>query len=178
MPSEQEVVVIACHGNPNTLMGSYQKEVWLDRSTINQLKYKKIRYIVLLGCDAGHYDYRSSNIARALADRTKATVIAADGTVDNTWTDPKVYHQPLKLSQWYTFTSDPGRALQGWLAYVPNNNDGGRLYQIGSGTINNYEESFWTGKLKKKGSNTNFTGTVADILMTLYYGSNKSLPVY
>lgn len=109
MPNDQEVVVIVAHGEPGKLMGSNKihNPVLLNAtsSDMAKLQKKSIKTIVLISCNAGHYDKRTSNIARMLADRMNATVIASDGTVEKIW-GPSLntyFYKSLKDTTWESY---------------------------------------------------------------------------
>lgn len=48
---------------------------------VESLEKKPVRRLILLGCNAGHYDYRKSNIAFAFKQKIEGVCIASDGTV-------------------------------------------------------------------------------------------------
>ena len=148
MSYTQHVVVIDTHGTPTGLFGSLSDEdVLLDTSTVKNLNFKKISYIVLLGCNCGHYDYKNNNIARVLADRFQCTVIACDGTVKATTTyasSPFTYSEIDKygwllpiadeaFASWCWLAKSKRNYYYGWLAYVPknsSNNYKGKILQL------------------------------------------------
>ena len=137
MKDNQTVVVINSHGSPTQLCG-------LSTADIKKLNYKHIGCIVILGCNIGHYDYRTENVARAFADRFHCPVIACDGTVsfynDGTSSNPHYVYKPSNGVTWNNYcrgkySGRAGHACYGWLAYFPKyQSDGhyvqGRLYQI------------------------------------------------
>lgn len=139
LPETQYVVVIGTHGTPTTLKGYYGNTI-LTTSDVNNLKWKNISYIVLLGCNNGHYDHRANNLARTFADRFKCTVIASDGTVKLSSiihiTNPKTqfdYFTPVADAEWEKYNKSKRAGCYGWLAYVPktvSNHYEGKLYQL------------------------------------------------
>lgn len=77
-------VVINTHGTPEILckqVVSSKDEDALTINEINNLNYKKVDTLVLLGCNAGHYEYVTTNVAYAFSKRISGCVIASDGTV-------------------------------------------------------------------------------------------------
>lgn len=48
---------------------------------IDALEFKSIDVLILLGCNAGHYDYKWSNVAYAFNKRITGCVVASEGTV-------------------------------------------------------------------------------------------------
>lgn len=145
MSYNQTFVVINTHGTPDSLQGI------LSASNIKKLNYKNIRCIVLLGCNCGHYSYRTTNIARAFADRFNCPVIAADGTVYYAGRKPDGKNNPKADSTWKSLAKkagDTGSLNYGWMVYIPKNSS------------NNYQ-----GKLYTMGR---FNATVKDLLYTYY----------
>ena len=155
MSYKQTVVVINTHGDPTSVCG-------MDASDIKKLQFKQIDYIVLLGCNAGHYDWRSDNIARAFAEKFHCTVIACDGAVASYLSSDNHTYWPQPYASWKDGCAKKGstrKNVYGWLAYVPKssaNNYQGKLYQIG-----------------KKGSGM----SVYEMLMKYSSGNKTSLPV-
>lgn len=137
MRDNQTVVVVNSHGTPTQLCG-------MSVADIKKLQYKQIGCIVLLGCNIGHYDYRTENVARAFADRFHCPVIACDGTVvcwnEGTTSNPHYMYKPHNGVKWNDYCRDKysgraGHACYGWLAYFPKYQSNGyyvqgRLYQI------------------------------------------------
>lgn len=137
MPDNQFIVVINTHGTPTSLDGI------LSTSGVSSLKWKNISYIVLLGCNCGHYDYRTNNIARTFAERFGCSVIASDGTVKvgkNILGQYNGKNLPQSNQAWKDYCTQAGSnrgntsLCYGWLVYVPKNVSNyyqGKLYQIG-----------------------------------------------
>ena len=78
---KSEIVVIETHGSPNSL--STKSGTTLYRT--NHLPGNKFnlyaRVVLLLGCNAGHYDHRYNNVAYAIAQKVPfGIVVASDGT--------------------------------------------------------------------------------------------------
>ena len=73
-----ECVVINIHGDPLKIA---LEDKFVDVDMSNELRTKQVKKLILLCCNAGHYDYRSSNIAIALRKKIKGPCIASDGTV-------------------------------------------------------------------------------------------------
>ncbi|MBR5658519.1 MAG: hypothetical protein IKX10_03890 [Lachnospiraceae bacterium] len=155
MPDDQFIVVINTHGYPDKLLPDGPKTMqqaiyWMlnppnplfDVKDINKLKYKKISYIVLLGCNTGHASMATKNLARAFSDRFNTTVIAPDGT-DSFWSEGGTYHyKPINdaLGEFASYSG--GRStVYGWLAYTPANSSNGytkAVYQIANGWMYMY----------------------------------------
>ena len=80
-----EVVVIDTHGSYSSIGkgdGIYANS--FHYSEFSKLKYKTgIKLVVLLGCNCGHYDHASSNMAWGFLKKTYGCVVASDGTVDS-----------------------------------------------------------------------------------------------
>ncbi len=151
MPSNQKVVVIDTHGDPSGLCGIGGENIIFSSSMMSQLKWKNISYIVLLGCNCGHYDKRTTNIARAFSDRFGVPVIASDGTVltskkHNTGkfesAAVKSYFWGTYYESWAKYNTSGRSDGYGWLVYTPKNSSNayqGKLYQISRGTYTVYE---------------------------------------
>ena len=154
MPDNQAVVVIDTHGTPTSFKNMEGNE-YFNTSQIKQLKSKTIGYIVLLGCNCGHYYYRTQNIARAFADKFNCPVIAADGTVDISRSKKYIFFGdvtgissvPVGDNEWKDLAVATGvkksslNLCFGWMVYIPknsSNNYQGKLYQMGrcNSTVN------------------------------------------
>ena len=126
--SAQDVVVINCHATPTKMdkggMGIK------DLSYISKLPFKHIKCLLLLGCNAGHYNYVWSNVAYEFSKRISGAVMASDGTVmslpglkftslgDSTW---KKYRDKKKSSR---------KKNIGWVMYSKTS-----FYSVGKKTI-------------------------------------------
>lgn len=73
---KQECVIIDSHATPFELSGL------INNRGIKHLKYKKIKKLILLGCNAGHMDYPDRNVACNFKRRISGVVVASDGTVE------------------------------------------------------------------------------------------------
>ncbi len=72
------------HANPSVLgngTGDGKDSDQLTISEIGSLDWQSIPVLILLGCNAGHYDYTYSNVAYAFSKRISGVVVASDGTV-------------------------------------------------------------------------------------------------
>ena len=77
--SAQDVVVINCHARPTSMNKGGMGITKL--SQITNLNFKTIKCLILLGCNAGHYDYIWSNVAYEFSKKISGCVMASDGTV-------------------------------------------------------------------------------------------------
>ena len=56
----------------------------MNTSDISNLENKNIDDLILPGCNAGHLDYKDSNVAAAFLQKiNEGSVLASDGTVYN-----------------------------------------------------------------------------------------------
>lgn len=81
-----DVIVLNSHANYYRLSdgsGSSADSSCLTISEINNLQYKSIGVLILLGCNAGHNDHIWTNVAEAFCKRISGCVVASDGTVDS-----------------------------------------------------------------------------------------------
>lgn len=74
-----EVFVVNCHANPTQMYNG------LTRSDVRNLKKLDCKCLILLGCNAGHYDYLWENLAFEFAKKVTGVVVASDGTVQSGW---------------------------------------------------------------------------------------------
>jgi len=125
-----DAVVINTHANPTALEGKDANGKWwsFDISMINNLHSKDVGEggMILYGCNAGHIDYKNSNVANAFAKKTKgAPVLAADGTVRSGGKILGLFgertYTPLNEKQFKRLRgiANPGstRDNQGWTVY-------------------------------------------------------------
>ena len=77
--SAQDVVVINCHASPTSMNKGGMGITKL--SQITNLNFKTIKCLILLGCNAGHYDYIWNNVAYEFSKKISGCVMASDGTV-------------------------------------------------------------------------------------------------
>jgi len=75
-----DAVIIDTHAGPDELTNNI---IWkLKASDIATFESKNMGVMMLFGCNAGHLDYKDTNIASAFANKVNgAPVYAADGTV-------------------------------------------------------------------------------------------------
>lgn len=151
MPDTQNVVVICAHGYPYGMKGEDPNPLVapiISTSSLKDLNWKNISKIVLLGCNTGHYDYRTENLARAMADKFRCTVIASDGTAFASGIYYGLYRfRPIGDPEWVKWGNKVGSSrtkyltgspaqyskCYGWLAYIPkelSNNYQGKLYRL------------------------------------------------
>lgn len=122
------IVVINTHANPWILGCGKSKPTAADQLTIaeiNELDYKAISVLILLGCNAGHQDYSQNNVAEAFSGRISGKVVASDGTVYSSWNS---FYYPIDVG----FTSKEDNTFKelcleertsvGWLVYISERN--------------------------------------------------------
>ena len=88
-----ECVVINSHANPTEL--STEVRDIATKSTVKSLKRKKVKRLIILGCNAGHDDYAFSNISYEFRKKVKGPVIASDGTVTSYSSTPTTETSPF-----------------------------------------------------------------------------------
>lgn len=73
---------ILSHGTPTSLgnCSKYNNKL-IDTAGIKKLKKKKIKKLIITGCNCGHQDYAYKNVAYCFKKKISGNVIAADGTV-------------------------------------------------------------------------------------------------
>ena len=179
MPDTQQVVVICAHGWPYGLQGEDTNPLIapiISTDSLKDLQWKNISKIVLLGCNNGHYDYRTNNLARAMADKFRCTVIASDGTVELVGLGGNGFghFRPIGDPEWVYWGDQVGSSrtkylygtesqyskCYGWLAYIPKE------------LSNNYQ-----GKLYRLDDVRNKYRMIYDILHNYSFGSKTVLPV-
>lgn len=107
---EFDVCVINCHASPTTLFSG------LSISEIRALKKIKCDCLILLGCNAGHDDWRWRNVAYEFSKKVTGVVVASDGTVESE--ELYRYLQTFKsiMDKYYYMYTD-NRKNYGWVVY-------------------------------------------------------------
>jgi hypothetical protein len=90
-----------------------------------QLNHKKVKRLIVLGCNAGHDDYAFSNIAYAFRKKVEGPVIASDGTVTSYSSIPATETSPffsIADSEWRSWRKKKkGKKKRknnaGWIMY-------------------------------------------------------------
>lgn len=67
---EYEVCVVNCHANPTSMYNG------LTTADIKKLKTVDCKCLILLGCNAGHYDYIWNNVAYEFSKKVTGVVVA------------------------------------------------------------------------------------------------------
>ncbi|MBO4767278.1 MAG: RHS repeat-associated core domain-containing protein [Lachnospiraceae bacterium] len=126
MPSEQAFVVVNTHGQPTYLNGSSNDRPFqmFHINDVKELEYKKIKAIILLGCNCGHYSFRDynrygiANIARVFADKFGTVVIASDGNVRAYSYASVPLTQKERGDAWSKYVNDGRTNNVGWIEYT------------------------------------------------------------
>ncbi|MDO4317506.1 MAG: RHS repeat-associated core domain-containing protein [Lachnospiraceae bacterium] len=136
-----DVVVLNGHGNQYSMTTGGLSCIPGNNninSVNNQLQYRTIKMLILLGCNCGHYDYREENLAYALSTRISGYVVASDGTVISYGRKYSLYgdvYLPVGLMKWGSKADNAFLDLcttsrnynWGWIAYK---NKSGKEVQI------------------------------------------------
>lgn len=89
-------------------------------SQISELNFKTIKCLILLGCNAGHYDYIWNNVAYEFSKRISGCVMASDGTVYSV-SGPKFASRADESWKEYTHKKNSSRKQNwGWVIYRAN----------------------------------------------------------
>lgn len=75
-----ECVVVNMHAEYENILYNYPNEN-LNIEMVKSLEKKPVKRLILLGCNAGHYDFRDANLAFAFREKIEGDCIASDGTV-------------------------------------------------------------------------------------------------
>jgi len=114
------MVVVDTHAYPYGFDYGKNSKDELDAYDVQGLGDKDIDSIVLLGCNAGHLDYKDDNMAATFATKYEDTlVVASDGTV-------KPYD--FGLDYWYESCYDKENVFKDWLLYGDRDNKGWHIY--------------------------------------------------
>jgi hypothetical protein len=106
----QDIVVVNCHANPTRM-----QNISIDE--IRRLKYKNIQALILLGCNAGHYDYKYENVAFEFSKKISGCVLASDGTVYSNTITPFL-SKPDATWKFYKNLKKSKRIVnRGWVVY-------------------------------------------------------------
>ncbi len=84
--SGYDIVVFNTHGSPIGLYNEVEANSIKDSDVltideIKKLKYKSLKLLLIIGCNAGHWNYIWENVAWAFSTRISGYVVASDGTV-------------------------------------------------------------------------------------------------
>ena len=106
--SNQDIVVLLCHGDPVSLTSS-MSTAYLNK----ELHYKKIKCLIILSCYSGHFGFIWNNIACTLSQKISGIVVASDGRVQ-----PSTYHHKFysntSADSW-EFWRDHKRSENKWM---------------------------------------------------------------
>jgi len=112
-------VVISSHGSPEVLSTETSILIW--NIQIPSLDKKDINRLVITGCDTGHLDRQSSNIASSFAKMINGgVVVASDGTVGSSLYDGinhKTYSSEPEYPLGYHSANGSARDNVGWVIY-------------------------------------------------------------
>lgn len=170
--SAKHYVVINTHGEPMSLLnssGGNKDEDILTISEIDNLSFKNIRVLILLGCNAGHYDYKWTNVAYAFSKRISGCVIASDGTVySGGWN----HNENSSINTSFSSIDDDEYLKWFWkqnssFIGVPRPNNGWSVYKYGRMTSTGY---LFNGKL---GTVLKINTLVNDVVNMNFYASYK-----
>lgn len=131
--SGYNVVLINTHATPRRLSNSsdnFGNGDSLFIYEIDNLEFKYIPVLILLGCNAGHYDYVWSNIAHAFSKRISGCVIASDGTVQANSRADVEFNSVLKQTFIDACIDNKKRKNYGWVAYRYKRNNGTSTYTV------------------------------------------------
>ena len=111
-------IIIDTHATPMALDGSgLNIQVF---SIAADFEEKKIDRLILLGCNAGHLNFRASNPAAAFLKKTGGgPVLASDGTVFNVGSDENGFssYESRNDTDFQSCIGTNGRANRGWVIY-------------------------------------------------------------
>jgi hypothetical protein len=121
-----ECVVINSHGNPNTIGDKDGLLFSMGANEMQNLVNQPYKSLIILGCNAGHYDYRAKNIASEFAKKAaygSPPVMASDGTVTGRWWPSGNYMcTNSERFRYWREEATPGsiRITKGWVTYQYN----------------------------------------------------------
>ena len=119
-----QTVVINMHGNPYSL-GWEDGTTILDSGGVAKLANKKMERLIVGGCNAGHCDFKDTNIAAAFAKKlgNSTPVLASDGTVQRM--PIPFYNNYFSMGDdtfiyWRNRGNGGNRTNLGWISYTYN----------------------------------------------------------
>lgn len=109
-------VVIDTHGSYSSLMNDKGWVLATCYTVKTELKDKKMKKLVLLGCDVGNIEKSTNNIAVEFAKKVEgALVVASDGTVNDGKRDFSLGFVPFRYVSdglgWYVYTYNSGKLI-------------------------------------------------------------------
>lgn len=122
-----DCVVILSHANPNVL--GFENGEAFTKSDIAALENKDVEQLILYGCNSGHTDYSTSNVASTFSKKVNgAPVLASDGTVA-----PGLTFFGLTKRK---YTSKADSIFNSYLRSGKRDNKGWLVYQYEDGKVN------------------------------------------
>ena len=112
LASKYDVVIINCHASYNYLQ--------LFKLSYASLRKIKAKAVILLGCNAGHYNYQWTNVAKKLCARVSGYVMASDGTVTSNYSSPSLNQKFTSKADetWKKYNRKNARDTNyGWVIY-------------------------------------------------------------
>lgn len=130
-----DAMLIDTHGSP-TSIGTGDGVNSFRYSDFTKIKINTgIKLIILLGCNCGHYDYYSSNMAYGFLKKTHGCIVASDGTVfpnilggfssvgDESFIDYLSINPGRKNKGWIIWSGSPDKFrtfFTGWSGWFSN----------------------------------------------------------
>lgn len=117
------VVIIVTHGKPTKLINE-RPDSTLDQDSLTcaeiaNLEYKSVSALIIMGCNAGHYDYAWSNVACRFSSKVAGCVVASDGTVDPNFSGGVAYFSSIADITFYSYCNpNQKRTNHGWTIYT------------------------------------------------------------
>lgn len=120
---EIDAVVINTHAAPTALAFGGNSD---DEFTINEIQAldeKEMGALILYGCNAGHMDYLTNNIAAEFSRKINgAPTLASDGTVYSHWQNISYAYGSVNDRIFQSETRYSGRDNNGWIIYQATDN--------------------------------------------------------
>lgn len=130
---EVDAVVINTHAAPTELGFRISGGDYFTVNEIRALDDKEMGALILYGCNAGHTDYQTNNVAVEFSRKINgAPTLASDGTVYSDWQNIS-----------YVYISKNDYVFRSFLEYGRRDNNGWIIYQA---TDNSIEVSDFLGK--------------------------------
>ena len=135
-----DIAIIDTHGSPTSI----SSDNYINYKDLEDIKKINVKFLVLLGCNCGHYDYWGKGICSRLANRITGIVMASDGTVilhkKNNFLYRYIYYDSVADDEFKTHLLNGTRDNYGWCLF--NGSIGKRIrlnkYTINAETICNY----------------------------------------
>lgn len=119
-----DTVIINTHASPTRLTYGANSSDRLTATEIQGLNDKEMDALILYGCNGGHLDYQTVNVAAEFSQKVSgAPTMASDGTVYSQHHNSPYTYSANNDDEFQRWAGESGRSNNGWLIYQFANGD-------------------------------------------------------